>query len=93
MPRFCIEIIPFDVPERVNLDIPGNPGPLPSVAVRDLDVTTVSEMCDQFRKDAFVRNGKPDPRETPGPPNPPGPPVSTVVLPAGVPTRSKKRLE
>ena len=92
MPRFCIEIIPFDVPERVDLEIPGNPGPRPSVAVRDLDVTTVSEMCDQFRKDAFTRNGKPDPRETPGPPNPPGPPFGAETLPPGISTRAKKRV-
>lgn len=35
----------------------------PAYAVKDLEAQTISELCDQFRKDMFAKAGKTDPRE------------------------------
>ena len=33
----------------------------PKYAIKDVDAETLSDLCDQFRKDMFAKAGKPDP--------------------------------
>lgn len=67
--HISVPLRPFSIPSfviAVAQPRPRQEGPTlsPSWPLSDLDVTTLSDMCDQFRADIFKKAGKTDPRAT-----------------------------
>jgi hypothetical protein len=71
-----LQVLPFPVPtsaqvtlpKQVQVDVVGvfpRPEPVPSywLPLGELSARQISELCDEFRREVFLRAGKRDPRE------------------------------
>ena len=61
-----IELRPFSTPNFVIQVVPARPRQdgwmeAPKYALSEVDVDTLSDLCDTFRKEIFAKAGKPDP--------------------------------
>lgn len=58
---------PFSTPNFVSIELPPRPREcgmieLPSIALKDLDEDTLSQLCEEFRQNVFRKAGKKDPK-------------------------------
>lgn len=65
-----VETVPWITPNFVRIQMPARPRQegvnfkdSEGFRLEDVDVDTLSEMCDQFRADIFRKSGKKDPRK------------------------------
>ena len=71
MASINVKLTRFAVPELVYIEQPHPPQqrqdgirPLPSIPLCDLDPQTISDLCDEFRKEVFASAGKEDPKQS-----------------------------